>query len=228
MTDCKMAFLTLIFACSLVVMVPVAYGAEQDTVLIVLYSDTGDEIMSDYKADVENIDNMSQIDVQRVEIHATSKGKICAVVIDNDNNKHSAYYINGSGVPKHLNGKDAEMCFRNTETLHNILTSSSPDLDVWLVIVASIFFGLSLIAFGLQKSKHAILRFRLPAKLWGALLLYGAIGGLMIILAEYLQKNYEGWGYIVVFAVAMYLLIISVLVGLNLSKNPNVKWDPDK
>lgn len=228
MTDCKAVFLTLIFACSLVVTVPVAYGAEQDPVLTVLYSDTGDEIMSDYKADVEKIDNMSQIDVRRVEIHDTSNGKICAVIIDNDNNKHSAYYINGSGVPKHLNGEDKEMCFRNTEELHNILTSSSPDLDVWVIIVASIFIALLLIASILQKSKHAILRFRLPAKLWGALLLYGAIGGLMIILAEYLQKNYADWGYIAVFAVAMYLLIISVLVGLNLSKNPNVKWNSDK
>ena len=227
MTDCKVVLLTLIFTCSLVAMVPTAYGVEQDPVLTVLYSDTGDEIMSKYKADVENIDNMSQIDVLRVEIHDTSNGKICAVVIGDDNNTHSAYYINGSGVPKHLDGKDAEMCFENTEALHNVLTFSSP-VDVWTVILLIILSVLFLIASILQKSKHAILRFRLPVKLWGALILYGAIGGLMIILAEYLQKIYEGWGYIVVFAVAMYLLIVSVIVGLNLSKNPDVRRNPDR
>ena len=227
-TDYRVIFLGLAFVCSFVTIAPFTYGAEQDPTLVVLYSDTDDEILSEFKADIKNITNMAQIDVQRVEIHTTSRGEICAVVVDKDYNKHSAYYITEWGMPKYLYGEDREICFRNTETLHNILTFSSPDLDVMIIIIASIsVVSLLVFAFMLQKSRQTFFRFRLPKKIWVVLILFGAVGGVMIILVELVQKFDENAGLIVMFLVGMYLLIVSVLAGLNLSHNPSVKWYSD-
>lgn len=70
-------------------------------------------------------------------------------------------------------------------------------------------------------------RFSIPRKTWLLLFLFGALGGAMMVGAEYVKESNETIGFIVLFFTAMYLLVMSVLAGLQLSGNPNVRWRPD-
>ena len=142
LADYKLTFLALVFTCGLVTLIPITHGAEQDPVLIVLYSDTDDDILFPIKADIGNITNMAQIDVQRVEIHTTSMGKTCAVVVDRDNRLHSAYDITEPRAPKYFDDIDSEVCFTNYNVLHHILNSTmglNITILIFVIIALSIF-----------------------------------------------------------------------------------------